>query len=1516
MTAYDSIVNVEEWISDHYLASDAGKEDFLKQVKARVKEFKTFDPNPLDAVTSRRQDIQARLSTLNTDNADDVQEANQALKQLFGYGPASRHVYHRNNDVLETEVWRGAQGSVLVVESKAIDSPDDLADVQPVAASTLNEKDYEPTTSELLSHLFLSDESPEFIVVFAGHWAVLATRESYPLGRLLAVDLSLVFDRGETKSGGEIEHALVILHRFNTERAADGTTWWAQTLEDSHQHAVQVSEDLREAIKDSIEIIGNDVLRRREQQGLGIERVDGDQLARQALRYLYRILFLLFAEASPETEILPVGDPDYGEGYGLARLREAALSEPTSQRAQTGTHLYESLALLFRLVDQGHNPIADADELDEHLTQGLTFQNMSADLFKPKATSLIDEVGLSNAAMQKVLEHLLLSRATKNKARGFISYATLGVSELGQVYEGLMSYKGFIATERLWEVASRGDNSKGSWVVPERLINDLPDDSFVMTTTDAPGGGTMQTRKYYQRGEFVFRQSSRDRERSASFYTPQVLTEFTVSQAIEVLEEQGRLGTADDVLSLTICEPAMGSGAFAVEAVAQLAEKYLTLREHELGQTVAPEDRPREIQRIKAHIAIHQVYGVDLNETAVELAEISLWLSTMTAGLQAPWFGLRLRRGNSLIGCLRSTYSSQQLKKKAWLKAQPRRESVANMAEAIAGNHADPKVADRVHQFLLPSSGWGSAADAKDLKKLSGDEQKQLRSWRGAMTASLSQAEEKRVKDLARRVEELWQFALRRMQIAEQQSSRPIEFFGHEPDWSVGAVTREEIEKDLFDDADGAYRRLRLAMDIWCAFWFWPLTKVDEAPTREEWLDALAAIVGVHGKDHPNADQARIASGMDWHELGVAETANWQFAGAQSMEKVLTDFPWLNTVCEIAKEQDFLHWDLDFAAVFAKGGFDLQVGNPPWVRPTTDSRALLSEFDPWHSLASNVSQATRREREAKTLANPDAYAVYEKGIAESVVTSAVLGDVTQYPFLDRQQPDLYRGFLNRTWDNQDDNGVVGLIHPISHLTEAKAAPLRRGSFLRLDRMWQFINELMLFDVHDLVKYSVCCYSAENNEPNFLMATSLYRPQTVQESLAHDGSGDLPGFKDDDDNWDLRPHKDRILHVDEDQLKLWHSILEDDNVALYDTRVVFSVNTDAEAVLRKLANAPRMRSLGLHFSAGWHESGDKRRGYFDQSWQHPDSWDDVILQGPHLGVATPMIKQPNPTMKHNQDWSEIDFEWVPSDFIPATSYAPDRGQQPNYDTDYGTWEVDGEQVLVKDTFRVAWRRMAANTGFRTLYPAITPPGTTHIDGVSSMGPISKSSIIGPAISASLLLDFYLRSIAIANIRQSSYENLPLGTENALWPILSRHYLRLNCLTEAYAPLWEEITGEEWTMDTPIRNAAERRQALNEIDAMVALSLGVTADELCMIYRTQFPVMRKYDTQDHFDANGRPVPKEVLDREKKAKVKGQLNQEDRTWTHPQSQVTYVFVYPFTVLDREADLRAAYAKYEEMI
>ncbi len=1533
MATFDSIINVDEWLSDHYFTGEETKgraaRTFGKRVTERVTEWKNADKtaegtSPWARLTAAHKDLQLALSTLDAGNAESLTTTYRTVAQAFGY-PAEEQplALFRTADAVALSARRTSTGTVLVLGAAPVDAPEDLATTHLTGEVLLGEKVQDWSVTKVLSELFLATDAPEFIVVLAGQWVVLAHREGWPLGRYLAVDLGVAVERNDTSKAGELQRIAVILARENTDRAADHSQWWEEAIDEARQHSVQVSAGLRDAVRESIEIIGNDVLDRRRDIDLPVEGEggpDGNELARQSLRYLYRILFLLFAEATPELNILPTGTPEYDEGYGLSRLRDQVLTEPVTDRARRGTHLYQSLQILFDMVNEGHNPEdpAAADFLEDAGNEGLVFRNLDADLFQPHATSLINEVQLSNLALHRVLERLLLTREKSKKDRGFISYATLGVTELGQVYEGLMSYTGFIAQEELLEVAPKGDSSKGSWVVPVTRATDLPEDSFVTTEVETADGGTERQNRRHPRGSFVFRQSSRDRERSASFYTPQVLTSFTVGQAIEVLDEEGRITCADDILELSVCEPAMGSGAFAVEAVRQLAELYLDMKQEETGELIESTDRTRELQNVKASIALHQVYGVDLNKTAVELAEISLWLDTMTADLTAPWFGLHLRHGNSLIGSRRATVPASSVTKKDYLREVPTEHGAVGVAKAVEDGSSDPAVAGRIHHFLLPSNGWGAAADAKDLKDIAGDEQKAMKDWRKTVRTGFTKTQLTQLTAASKRVERLWQLALVRWRIAEEQARRDIPVWGQEFTATAKNTTRAEIEEGLYGNPDSPYQRLRLVMDAWNALWFWPLTETESLPSKEEWLAMLGDALGTpFTETRAKTDgQTRLGYDLNWNELEAVDSQDFVFSRMMSIEDLLANHPWLRFVQHVAATQAFFHWDLDFSAVMSRGGFDLQVGNPPWVRPTVELDALYAEHDPWFILAHKPTQAAKRERRARWADDVEVLSTVVSGTGEVLATAASLSEETVFPFLKNQQPDLYRGFMESTWRHASHTGVIGLIHPESHFTEKKASALRSGSYRRLRRHWQFINELSLFDVDHHNAYGTHFYGHSRDTVSFFSAASLYHPQTIVDSLHHDGSGPLPGFKDDENRWDLRPHRDRILTVDADELQVWNSILEDPGTPLLHTRMVYTVNTEAAAVLAKLAEAPRMKQLGLQFSSGWHESGDKKKGYFDTEWKHPETWRDVILQGPHLGLSTPMIKQPNPSMKNNLDWSEVDFEAMSTDFVPATAYQPDRSIS-TYDADYGTWTIDDEPVEVLSTFRVAWRTMAATTGFRTLYPSVIPPGSQHVDTVFAAGPLNTSNrITAAAFACSLLSDYLLRASGLSHLRAQNFNGLALGACNPLWPVAARLYLRLNCLTEAYASLWEKIIREPWTMDTPLRIAAERRRAQNEIDAIVALSLGVTADELCMIYRTQFPVMRRYDQEDYFDANGRKVPKEISKLHEKRGGEETLTLQERTWVHPQSQAVYHFQYPFRILDREADLRAAYATYEPML
>ena len=363
---------------------------------------------------------------------------------------------------------------------------------------------------------------------------------------------------------------------------------------------------------------------------------------------------------------------------------------------------------------------------------------------------------------------------------------------------------------------------------------------------------------------------------------------------------------------------------------------------------------------MKAHIALHQVYGVDLNATAVELAEISLWLDTMVADLQAPWFGLHLRRGNSLIGARRAVYAPTLLAKKAWLTTVP--------ADVPLGD----EIGVGIHHFLVPSHGWGAVIETPEAKTYAQDKRDELRLWRNGIRGNPSAAIKKRLAALAERVETLWGFTLRRLTIAESEIRRDIDIWGLGSDEPAeAAVTREQIENVLHDE-NGAYRRLRRVMDAWCALWSWPLTIDIEPPDWDQWVGGLEAILGVPPKagKFEKYGQTSLAGDLNWEELDLAEDTDRTFAQALSIERALDGFPWLTIAESISMAQGFFHWELDFAPVFVRGGFDLQVGNPPWVRPDWDEGGVLAEFDPWWQLTDKPAEPVVKRNRAEVLSRP------------------------------------------------------------------------------------------------------------------------------------------------------------------------------------------------------------------------------------------------------------------------------------------------------------------------------------------------------------------------------------------------------------------------------------------------------------------------------------------------------------------------------------------------------------------
>lgn len=1546
---FDSIGVVADYVSPHWLAEYfPGKlKDLVAEWTDRAEHGK---PDPWHGLAQAAGPFAKARSRVTEVGNGDVLAATRAAHNLLldaaGYSTEWSVVETARDDVpVEVPVAirvRGAAGEALhVLEAHVVAAADDLLGAEllaPVTVGTGSGSDSKvvTTVSEALSVLFLTGDAPRYALVIAGGWLLLTDADRWPDGKYLALDAETALARGDDKRAGELAwhaglwSADVLLPRDDAPASMDGY------LSESVKHAESVNKDLREGLRVSVELLAGEVLRVRRERGLPVEDLPDlpREMIRQSLRFLYRILFLLFAEARPELGVLPASDPDYAAGYGLDRLRELAQVELATSQARDGHHFHDSLRLLFHLVNEGHKGGGD----------GLSFEALKADLFDPRKTPLIDgtseapgeRIDLRNEVIQQILQLLLLSKARKGQSRGYVSYAQLGINQLGAVYEGLMAYSGRFAETELAELAlDPKDLNKGTWVVPVDRLHEY-DPSHYVRRLD-PDTGEMRLVRH-ERGSFVFRQSGRDRQRSASYYTPEVLTKCVVKHALaELLDQNGTETPPEDILKLTICEPALGSGAFLNEAVNQLAREYLDRIQKKTGKLIPPEDMQEEERKVRAHLALHQCYGVDLNQTAVELAEVSLWLNVMHPGLRGPWFGLHLRRGNSLIGARRAVYKGVPDK---WHGLVPEDRPLSG------GPIADSEV----HHFLLPAHGWGAVGSDKRAKELAAFEAERLRDWAKAVKRRPSAAQVKRLQALAVRVERVWELAQRRLEIAESEVARHIDVWGAEPNWlpeSKGAVTREDIESAL-NDPDSMYQRLRLVMDAWCALWFWPVqVGTPLPPDLEKWIKALEDILGVapkaaqitvRGKKTTAGQDALGLFGEEYTWLGLADVDQNERAlnGMKPMLQVTIEHPWLSMVREISDREGFFHWELDFAPIFVRGGFDLQLGNPPWLKLEWEDDTTLAESDPFFCLNERIPDQVFRGRREAVLRIGKARTPYLHDLASWAGLNEFLGSSIEHPLLSAMQTNLYISFIERTWRSMQLHGTVGMLHQEGHFSVPDAGLFRAEVYHRLRRHWEFRNEALLFEeIGHPRPFGISVYG-QYQEISFLQISGMHLPETIDGSLEHDGSGETPGTKLISGAWDRRPHRSRLVTVDEVTLSDWAKLFDPPGTPPEQARLIRPLTIGHLDALRTLSlQDRRMSDLLYHSTSGWHEKGAKLEGLISWETKFSGDWNEAIIQGPHFSLSTPFAKQPNENCKSKGDYTEWDLDTLPERLVPRTNYQR-ADSIDRYKNSLARW--DGRPYT--DYWRLAWRRMVDPGNERSLHAALIPPGPAHVHTVYSLALQSnRETALVSGLWTSLPLDYLVKVSGKSDVQDEFINRFPSPLDHPATRYLLLRTLRLNCLTRDYSPLWEELfedgfavdtwtpphqwrtplgdVAREWTMATPLRTEYDRRAALVEIDALAAIMLGITAEQLCAIYRAQFGVLRKYEYRMFFDAQGRKIAKETHARGWKQQP-GDYELAEQWWQqHEDSdeaqelpeQLRDRYRAPLVKPNREAEMTAAY-------
>jgi hypothetical protein len=197
------------------------------------------------------------------------------------------------------------------------------------------------TVLEAAQLIFTADDPPNYLLICSGGAVTLLDRERWGEGVVLGADLDDAVARGDTKSKGELASIAALFGADTINPGSEAQSVLSGLLDKAANESAGVSKELRHGVRRSVELLANAVVHDvRYRQNKAWRSIDPDELTRQCLRYLYRIIVLLFAEARPELGILPVDDPDYQAGYSLARLRDTALTDLHSEHARNSTHEY------------------------------------------------------------------------------------------------------------------------------------------------------------------------------------------------------------------------------------------------------------------------------------------------------------------------------------------------------------------------------------------------------------------------------------------------------------------------------------------------------------------------------------------------------------------------------------------------------------------------------------------------------------------------------------------------------------------------------------------------------------------------------------------------------------------------------------------------------------------------------------------------------------------------------------------------------------------------------------------------------------------------------------------------------------------------------------------------------------------------------------------------------------------------------------------------------------------------
>ncbi|GAB3453816.1 Eco57I restriction-modification methylase domain-containing protein [Actinophytocola sediminis] len=431
----------------------------------------------------------------------------------------------------------------------------------------------------------------------------------------LAVDLAGLAELGDDHEW-RVLWALLRPEAFTPD--TDGKSLWDRAEKASTEAADTVSENLSDGVRTAIRAVADGALADLRHRSAATPTPRA--LFADALKIAYRLLFVAYSE---DRGLLPVGTPAYDSGYSLRMLRDH-VTDPNTVWAPDGGYLWSALRAQWGLLRDGIN----AGELQ--------IAGFNGGLFDSDKCPLLDhpELTVGDLHVRELISALSWTQPTTGRnnqqvGRRRINYRELGVEQLGSIYEGLLAFEPQIAdTPKTLVQVGTGQQTRQQ-IVP---TDDTPPTAVVI--------------EEYPTGSFYLFEATGQRKGSGSYYTPRQLAHFVVGEALRPLVQDA---TPEQILNLRVCDPAMGSGAFLVPAVHFLTEAYGEALAR-TGENIDHKLDDTERARYRRLIVERCIYGVDFNPMAVELAKVSLWLTTASAGKPLSFLDAHLRCGNSIIG--------------------------------------------------------------------------------------------------------------------------------------------------------------------------------------------------------------------------------------------------------------------------------------------------------------------------------------------------------------------------------------------------------------------------------------------------------------------------------------------------------------------------------------------------------------------------------------------------------------------------------------------------------------------------------------------------------------------------------------------------------------------------------------------------------------------------------------------------------------------------------------------------